>query len=193
MNLLKKSKQIADSIAFNLQVQNFSDRKYLRETMLPAMADAKPSNVMLAGVRRNVRYPSLFDSNHTAVWTLDFDPKAAKWGNGLLHWTCDIREIDRVFQGISFDVVHINGLLGFGVNSPEDIDLMIQSVQRALVPGGYMMLGWDADATADPLENNDILARFQHTGFGSLPARHSVVGMEGHDHVFDWFQRIKEK
>tara|TARA_R110002073_G_scaffold245940_2_gene408705 strand:- start:4302 stop:4502 length:201 start_codon:yes stop_codon:yes gene_type:complete len=56
-----------------------------------------------------------------------------------------------------------------------------------------MMLGWDADATTDPLENNDILSRFQHAEFGSLPARHSVVGMEGHDHVFDWFQRIKEK
>ncbi len=187
--MIQKTKQLANSIRFNLKVHNLPDRRYLREVMLPHLATANLSNVMLAGVRRyNARYPSLFNFDTTAVWTLDFDPKAAKWGNGPLHRTCDIREIDRVFRGIRFDVIHINGLLGFGVDSREDIKQMIESVHRALMPGGHMMLGWDSDATSDPLENKDILARFHHTEFGRLPGRHSVIGMEGHDHVFDWFQ-----
>ena len=156
--------------------------------MLPAMAETKPSNVMLAGTRRyNTGYPKLFNQQTTAVWTLDFDPRAARFGNGHLHRTCDIREMDRVFSGIRFDVVHINGLLGFGID--DDIKRMIEAVHRSLVAGGYMMLGWDADATVDPSENKTILARFEHKAFASLPARHRVVGMKGYDHVFDWFRQ----
>ncbi|MEO9591073.1 class I SAM-dependent methyltransferase [Rhodopirellula bahusiensis] len=189
MNIVAKTKRFADSVAFNLRVHGFADRKYLREVMLPATAEAEPSNVMLAGTRRyNTGYPKLFDQQTTAVWTLDFDPRAARFGNGHLHRTCDIREIDRVFSGIRFDVVHINGLLGFGINTDGDIKLMIEAVYRSLVPGGHMMLGWDADASPDPLENETILARFEHKEFGILPARHRVLGMEGHDHVFDWFR-----
>lgn len=193
MNIVAETKRLAESVAFNLRVHGFEDRKYLREVMLPAMAEAKPSNVMLAGTRRyNVGYPKLLDQQSTAVWTLDFDPRAARFGNGYLHRTCDIREIDRVFSGIRFDVVHINGLLGFGINTDDDIKLMIEAVHRTLVPGGYMMLGWDADATEDPLSNPDVLASFHHAGLAPLPARYSVVGCSGHDHVFDWFRRLNE-
>jgi hypothetical protein len=159
--------------------------------MLPAMAATEPSNVMLAGVRRyNTRYPSYFDMQSTAVWTLDFERKAARFGNGPLHRTCDIREIDKVFRGIQFDMVHINGLLGFGVNSPDEIRQMIEAVHRSLVSGGRMMLGWDADATPDPLDHPAVAEHFRHAGFGELPARHRVTGLEGFDHVFDWFKAI---
>ena len=193
MNIVAKTKRFANSVLFNLRVHGFADRKYLREVMLPAMAETKPSNVMLAGTRRyNTGYPKLFNQQTTAVWTLDFDPRAARFGNGHLHRTCDIREMDRVFSGIRFDVVHINGLLGFGIDTDDDIKCMIEAVHRSLVHGGYMMLGWDADASPDPSENETILARFEHREFGHLPARHRVVGMEGYDHVFDWFCRLSE-
>ncbi len=189
--MIAKARQIADSIRFNLIVHRLADRRYLREVMLPVMATTKPSNVMLAGVRRyNTRYPSYFDTKATAVWTLDFEPKAARFGNGSFHRTCDIKEIDKVFRGIRFDIVHINGLLGFGVNSHDDIHQMIEAVYRSLVPGGHMMLGWDADATPDPLDHPAVAEHFRHTGLVELPARHRVTGLEGHDHVFDWFRRV---
>ena len=183
--------ELLRSIRFNLVVNTFEDRWYLREVMLPQMAASNPSNILLAGVRRYTRgYPKLFDPDTTKVWTIDLDPEAARWGNGSLHKTGDIREVDKYFHKTRFDAIHINGLLGFGVDSPEDIDRMVGSVHHFLVPGGCLMLGWDVDRTNDPLHNENLLSLFRHKGQWQLPARHSVLGMSGHRHLFDWFESM---
>ena len=188
--MITKTKSVVSAIRFNWQVQSLPDRVYLREVMLPAMARMKPANVLLAGTRRYTRrYPELFDREVTAVWTIDFDPAAARFGNGQLHRTGDMCEVDQVFRGVRFDMIHVNGLLGFGVDTPESIRAMITACHRSLQPSGYLMLGWDADRTPDPTTNEDITSRFEHTGFPDAPSRHTVTGIDGHDHVFDWFRR----
>jgi hypothetical protein len=190
MQIVTKTKSIVSAIRFNWQVQSLPDRVYLLQVMLPAMARMKPANVLLAGTRRYTRrYPEAFDRQMTAVWTIDFDRSAARFGNGQLHRTGDICEVDRVFRGVRFDMIHINGLLGFGVDTPESVRDMITACHQALLPSGHLMLGWDADRTPDPTHNEDITLRFEHTGFLDAPARHNVTGIEGHDHVFDWFRR----
>ena len=191
MSILSKTKRIADAVIFNLRVHGLADRRYLTDTMLPQMALKRPSNVMLAGTRRyNARYPKYFEPQTTSVWTLDLDPQAARWGNGKFHRTCDIRELASVFCDVKFDVVHINGLLGFGVDEKPVIKQMVDAVHSVLISGGYMMLGWDADVTEDPVKNPDITAKFQHEPYASLPARDSVVRVSGHAHVFHWFRRL---
>ena len=190
MPMITKIKSVVSAIRFNWQVQSLPDRVYLREVMLPAMARMKPANVLLAGTRRYTRrYPELFDREVTAVWTIDFDPAAARFGNGQLHRTGDMCKVDQVFRGVRFDMIHVNGLLGFGVDTPESIRAMITACHRSLQPSGYLMLGWDSDRTPDPTHNEEITTRFEHTGFLDAPARHTVTGIEGHDHVFDWFRR----
>ena len=189
MKTLRRAKSIASSIKFHWQVQSLPDRRYLREIMLPAMSQSQAKCVLLAGTRRYTRrYPSLFAPLVTTVWTIDFDPDAAKFGNGRQHRTGDMRRVDQVFPEISFDIIHVNGLLGFGVDRASDIQTMIEACHRAMRPGGQLMLGWDADRTPDPLENPDVTSHFEHQGFEDLPARHRVVGVAGHDHVFDWFR-----
>ncbi len=191
MPLITKTKSVVSAIKFNWQVQSLPDRVYLRQVMLPAMAKTKPANVLLAGTRRYTRrYHEIFDRDVTAVWTIDFDPAAARFGNGQLHRTGDMCQVDRVFRGVRFDMIHINGLLGFGVDTPESVREMTAACHRALQPGGYLMLGWDSDRTPDPINNEDITSCFSHTGFADAPARHSVTGIDGHDHVFDWFRRV---
>lgn len=188
--MITKTKSVVSAIRFNWQVQSLPERVYLRQVMLPAMARMTPANVLLAGTRRYTRrYPELFDREVTAVWTIDFDPAAARFGNGQLHRTGDMCKVDQVFRGVRFDMIHINGLLGFGVDSPDSILAMIKACHRVLQPSGYPMLGWDSDRTSDPTHNKDITSRFEHTGFLDAPARHTVTGIEGHDHVFDWFRR----
>ncbi|TWU55990.1 class I SAM-dependent methyltransferase [Rubripirellula reticaptiva] len=190
MPVVARTKSIVSAIKFNWQVQSLPDRVYLRQVMLPAMARMKPANVLLAGTRRYTkRYPELFDREMTAVWTIDFDPSAARFGNGQLHRTGDMCEVDKVFRGVRFDMIHINGLLGFGVDTPEGVRAMITACHRALQPGGHLMLGWDADRTRDPSHNKDITSLFEHTGFIDAPERHEVPGVDGYDHVFDWFWR----
>ena len=191
MPLITKTKSVVSAIKFNWQVHSLPDRVYLRKVMLPAMARRKPANVLLAGTRRYTRrYHQVFDQEVTAVWTIDFDPTAAHFGNGQLHRTGDMCQVDQVFRGVRFDMIHINGLLGFGVDTPEAIHEMVAACHRSLQPSGYLMLGWDADRTSDPTTNDDIKSLFEHTGFIDAPARHQVTGIDGHDHVFDWFRRL---
>ena len=189
MSFTSKTKSAVSAIKFNWQVQSLPDRVYLKQVMLPAMARMKPANVLRAGTRRYTRrYPEVFDREMTAVWTIDFDPAAARFGNGQLHRTGDMCQVDQVFRGVRFDMIHVNGMLGFGVDTPKNIREMIAACHRALQPSGYLMLGWDADRTPDPTNNEDINSRFEHTGFIDAPTRHKVTGIDGHDHVFDWFR-----
>ncbi len=191
MPLITKTKSVVSAIKFNWQVQSLPDRVYLRQVMLPAMAKTKPANVLLAGTRRYTRrYHEIFDREMTAVWTIDFDPAAARFGNGQLHRTGDMCRVDQVFRGVRFDMIHINGLLGFGVDTHESVRDMFAACHRSLQPSGYLMLGWDADRTTDPTTNEDITSRFEHTSFIDAPMRHRVTGIDGHDHVFDWFRRV---
>ncbi|MBB3209132.1 hypothetical protein FHS27_004970 [Rhodopirellula rubra] len=190
MQLISKTKSVVSAIKFNLKVQSLPDRIYLRQVMLPEMASTKPANVLLAGTRRYTRrYPQCFDQTVTTVWTIDFDPSAARFGNAARHRVGDMCSVDEVFHDIRFDIIHINGILGFGVDTPESIRRMIEACHRAIQPDGYIMLGWDADRTPDPTLNPDITSRFVHTAFAGLPPRHTVTGLDGYDHVFDWFRR----
>jgi len=190
MQLTTKAKFVVSALKFNWQVQSLPDRIYLRQVMLPAMARMKPVNVLLAGTRRYTRrYHQVFDREMTAVWTIDFDPTAARFGNGQLHRTGDMCRVDQVFRGVRFDMIHINGLLGFGVDTPEAIREMVAACHRSLQPSGHLMLGWDADRTSDPTMNEDITSRFEHAGLIDAPARHQVTGIDGHAHIFDWFRR----
>lgn len=190
MNLFLKANQIARAIWFNLRVNQFPDRQYLWRTMLPEIASTEPANVLLAGTKRyTARYPRAFNANKTNVWTIDFDARSARWGNEPFHRVCDICELLAEFPDTRFDVIHINGLLGFGVDTPQQIQKMIQSCCDVLTPAGYIMLGWDEDVTSDPLENESVVKQLRHSPFNALPARHGVTGCEGHAHVFDWFRK----
>lgn len=118
---------------------------------------------------------------------MDLDPAAARWGHGEFHRTGDVCDLVSLFGDVRFDVVLANGILGFGIDSPEATDRMMQSVADSMQPGGHLMIGWDADRIDDPHQNDAIVSRFRPAGRGELPARHRVAGCAGFDHVFDWF------
>ncbi|WP_146514130.1 methyltransferase domain-containing protein [Rubripirellula amarantea] len=176
-----------------MQVHNLPDRKYVREEILPAVKGEAFANVLLVGTRRyTVSYPAQLASPGTLVWTVDLDPSAAKFGNGKHHQVGDVCEVAELFPDLRFDAVMANGLLGFGIDSLDDIRRFADAMYESLQPGGFLMLGWDADRTADPTSNSDIAARFDHAPMAALPKRKSFVGCAGFDHVFDWFRRKPE-
>ncbi|EGF27958.1 hypothetical protein RBSH_02270 [Rhodopirellula baltica SH28] len=44
--------------------------------------------------------------------------------------------MNKVFRGVCFDMIHINGLLGFGIDSPKSNLDMIKGCQRTVQPRG---------------------------------------------------------
>ena len=51
-----------------------------------------------------------------------------------LHRTGDTCKVNKVFRGVCFDMIHINGLLGFGIDSPKSNLDMIKGCQRTVQP-----------------------------------------------------------
>ena len=191
MSLMLKPLQLFKSIRFRLRVNSLPDRKYIRDEMLPAIARTNPDNVLLVGTRRyTANYPKYLRTPTGRVWTVDIDPQAAKFGNGEFHRVGDVCEVATLIPGVKFDVILANGLLGFGIDSESEITRFTAAMADVLGPQGFLMLGWDADRTADPNSNADVVRLFQHAEFAGLPARQSFVGCAGFDHVFDWFQKI---
>lgn len=157
-----------------------ADRRYLLETILPALRAAGPRRVLFVGCRPYTRpYQAFFDMSE--YWTLDIEPKVARWGSAL-HRTGDVRFCDAVFEPGYFDLVLLNGVLGWGVDTDADIDRTLRAVRGVMRNGGLLLVGWNQGRCADPLERPTTRKLFRHEAALGLPARRSFAGTT---HVFD--------
>jgi hypothetical protein len=157
-----------------------ADRRYLIETILPAFRAARPRRVLFVGCRPYTRpYEAFFED--AEYWTLDVEPKVARWGSRL-HRTGDVSMADAIFERGQFDMILLNGVLGWGVDSDEDISRTLGALWRVMQPGGLLLVGWNRGRCADPLEIPPARQLFRHGPALGLPAR---KGFADSTHVFD--------
>lgn len=168
-------------------IRDLPDRRALANIYLPALA-ARGRRILWVGCRRYTAadYPVL-ERQGAEVWTTDIDPRAARWGRSGRHRTGDICEADQIFYDLSFDAIVCNGVLGFGVDQPNDQERAMAAMAAILKPGGLLLLGWNTDKIADPLE----LPRFGHfytpVSLGAAPSR---MRFDAVTHVYDALERI---
>lgn len=165
-----------------------SDRRYMTRNILPTIAAAGFRKVLFVGTRGyTAAYGKMFDGTGTEFWTSDIDPDAARYGAPGRHVTCDVGEIDRHFPAGTFDLVILNGILGWGVDSRVAMRGVFRALNRTLAPGGLLLVGWNADRLADPATLPFVEALFQPTGFGHLPGRKAFSDVT---HVYRWFRKL---
>lgn len=168
-------------------IRDLPDRRALADIYLPALA-ARGGRILWVGCRRYTAadYPVL-ERQGAEVWTTDIDPRAARWGRSGRHRTGDICEADQIFDGLSFDTIVCNGVLGFGVDQPYDQERALAAMAAILKPGGLLLLGWNTDKIADPLD----LPRFGHfyapASLGAAPSR---LRFDAVTHVYDVLTRV---
>ncbi|WP_235559315.1 class I SAM-dependent methyltransferase [Brevundimonas sp. Leaf168] len=78
------------------------------------------------------------------------DPTAARWGREGRHRTGDVCEADRLFSDLTFDAVVCNGVLGYGVDSPDQQQRALKALAAILRPGGRLLLGWNTTRSPIP-------------------------------------------
>lgn len=164
-----------------------SDRLYLSRSMVPAIIDSGARQVLFIGVRGYTR--SVVDTmtrQGIEVWTSDIDPDAAQHGAPLRHRIGDVCEIDTLFPDVRFDLVILNGVLGWGVDSPVDVERALEGTRRILRPRGTLLLGWNEGRIPDPATIPALLARFEPCSFGPLPQRKAFPGAT---HLYAWYRR----
>jgi hypothetical protein len=165
------------------------ERRYLEESILPALAQGGFQRVLFVGCRRYTRhYGRYFAGQPTEYWTADYDAAAATWGAPGRHLVCDIREIREHVPAAFFDVVLLNGVFGFGVNDDPAMNETLAAIHEVLVPGGRLMIGWDKRLVSDPTGLAYMRQLFQRQPLDPLPARMSFS--ESLEHVYDFFAAL---
>jgi hypothetical protein len=106
---------------------------------LPLLA-AEPgvSSILSVGVAwYTARYADAFAGKRFV--TLDVDESRAAFG-AREHVTGDCTKLEELF-GAPFDVILMNGVIGYGLNEADTVDRALRSCAARLRPGGTLVLG----------------------------------------------------
>lgn len=163
------------------------DRRHLERVVLPAVAAARYRRVLFVGVSRvpDTRdYPTRFGLGRTEFWTLDADPSAAAWG-GPRHRTGDVRDLGLLFPPEHFGAVLLNGVFGWGVDTPADQDAAVRQCRLASEAGGLLVVGWNTGRCADPATLPALRAGYRPVPLAGWPPR--VTFPNATDHVLDTY------
>jgi hypothetical protein len=161
------------------------DRVYMREAIIPYILKRGALRVLSVGVGpHTVEITDLLTAGGAEVWTLDIDPQLQRWGSPERHIVGNAIRIDEIEGTRGFSCVLFNGVLGFGIDHPDDIGRTFVGLSEILPPGGLVVLGWNTDQTQDPLQHPEF-RRFRYIDDKTLPAR---VTFPGSTHVYDFIE-----
>lgn len=168
------------------RIRSLPDRRMMADNYVPALA-ADGGRILWVGCREYTLddYAAL-EAHGGEVWTTDIDASAERWGREGRHRTGDVCEADRFFSDMTFDAIVCNGVLGYGVDSPEHQRKALKALAAILRPGGRLLLGWNTDKIDDPVAAGLTEAHFEPTPLGDQATR---VRFDAVTHVYDSFVR----
>jgi hypothetical protein len=132
-------------------------------------------------------YKELFQ--HQEYWTID--PKKVKRQYGSERHIIDsIAHIGRYITQDYFDVIVINGVIGFGLNRLDEIEQAVDACYAVLARQGILLIGWNDTAQRTPIDIRALRAvsNFRECAFEPLHTCHYRT--EGsHRHTFSFYRK----
>lgn len=133
------------------------DRDVLERTILGALfTDTAVRAIAFVGCAGYTAwYPALFRFRPGVRFaTIDPDPAQASYGARGDHHRATLQSFaNEAGEAGAFEVVVVNGVVGYGIDSPEDQAAALEAAHRLLRPGGRLVIGYDetgAVATLGP-------------------------------------------
>ena len=165
------------------------DRTILEKVILPYFdRTISVRKVLFVGCSAYTqRYKELFDDKE--YWTIDPKHVKCKYGSDR-HIIDSITNIGKHVVKNYFDVIIMNGVIGFGLNRVGDIEQAIDACYEALASEGILLVGWNDTASRTPIDIHAIraLSRFREYHFGPLQACHYRT--EGSQrHTFSFYRK----
>jgi SAM-dependent methyltransferase len=168
------------------------DRRVLEGEILPGLA-AEPGtdHILSVGVAwYTKRYAETFKGKTFA--TIDLDPSRSALGSEK-HVVGDLRDLETLFAaGEPFDVILMNGVIGYGLDAPDDVDRALRACAARLRSGGTLLLGVNEEKPThiDP-RSVPAHALFEPRAFGSWPEGRVTVPVPFRErtHTFLFWQR----
>ncbi|KAK9844960.1 hypothetical protein WJX74_009058 [Apatococcus lobatus] len=168
----------------------YEDRKVLLEEILPAIYQLSPppKRLLWIGVQPyTLRYEYLLNSHGIEMTTLEMDLAQALYGSSLHHIVGPVQDAAKHFEASSFDVVIINGVIGWGVDSAPDIEAAFQALYTVLKRRGLLVVGYNFPH-AFAHWGKDLLPRFSDATLGHLPHKMDLGASELH-HCYEFFRK----
>jgi SAM-dependent methyltransferase len=129
-------------------------------------------------------YRRLFaDKNY---WTLEIDPAKKRYG-ARQHVVDSVENVGRHFEKGSLDAILCNGVYGWGLNSRDAMERVVDGCFDSLRDGGVFLLGWNdvPRRTPFPLAECRALGRFRRFRFPPLEQTDFLVpGAKRHTYSF---------
>jgi hypothetical protein len=106
-------------------------------------------------------------------WTIDPKRVKKKYGSER-HIVDSITKIETYIAKNYFDVIIMNGVIGFGLNRIGDIEQAINACYATLASQGILLVGWNDTARRTPIDIGAIhaLGKFRKYHFEPLQASH---------------------
>jgi len=96
---------------------------------------------LFLGVKRYTwHYPRLLDAE---FYTLDYNQKESKFGQQGKHVVGSVFSLTEYYESNLFSTIIANGLVGFGVNTEDEFNLMMDQIYQVLETGGILVLGYN--------------------------------------------------
>ncbi len=157
------------TIAWKMGLYLPLDRRVLQNEILPRyQGDPDIRRILFVGVRRYCAHYAALFPNQTYV-TLDPDPAMSRFGSKW-HVQDKLENLDAYFAAGGFDLMIVNGVFGWHISRPEDLEKALGSCHRCLRAGGELILGMNDDMRPIDLAAVDALRHFE-----SLPDQTRVL------------------
>lgn len=168
----------------------YPDRRMLEDTVLPSLArEPGCERVLLVGCAWYTRhYPGLLGK--AEVLTMEIDPAKAAFG-GPQHIIGNMVDIASHVPAGSLDAIVCNGVLGWGLNDPVEVNAAFAGALVCLRPGGLILLGWNdvPPRNACPPARIAALASMEAVVVPGL-ADHNVVASARNRHCYQAFRKL---
>ena len=118
------------------------DRRILETVIFPYILEAKELHrVLFVGCDYYTsHYTRLFDAKE--YWTIDKDPSRARYG-ARLHAALSLARLGERFPPSYFDVIVVNGVVGWGLDEPSEIRESFEAASEGLRMGGLLVVGYN--------------------------------------------------
>ena len=165
------------------------DRRALEQVILPEYARRSDiKRVLFVGCAPYTQnYRDAFPGRE--YWTIDPAARQKRYGSER-HIVDLLQNLGRHATPMYFDLVLCNGVLGWGLNTPEDVEAAMVACFEHLRPGGELLLGWNDIAPRNRVlpANIHALRRFEAVVFAPIQAsRWTIDG--ANRHIFNFYRR----
>ena len=165
------------------------DRRILEQLILPEFATRPEiSRILFVGCAAYTQQYEQFFSGRE-YWTIDPVARRRRYGSSR-HIVDTLQNLGHHVAPDYFDLIVCNGVLGWGLNTPEDADAALTTCHSHLRPGGELLVGWNDIPPRNRVAPDDIpaLRRFEARPLGPLQQTRWRVNAANR-HVFDFYRR----